>query len=75
MFDLNQFIAKEITKRSQSMFLTDIEANASELKQKIEGKTLLVIGGAGSIGSSFIQAMAETPLTNPTAFSHAVHCS
>ena len=57
MFDLNQFISKEITKRSQSMFLTDIEANASELKQKIEGKILLVIGGAGSIGSSFIQAI------------------
>ncbi|MCI9024372.1 MAG: polysaccharide biosynthesis protein [Dorea sp.] len=57
MFDLNQFISKEITRRPQSMFLRDIEANRSELRQKIEGKTALVIGGAGSIGSSFVRAM------------------
>ena len=57
MFDLNQFISKEITRRSQSMFFRDIEANRSELGQKIEGKTVLVIGGAGSIGSSFVRAI------------------
>ncbi len=57
MFDLDQFISKEITRRPQSMFLRDIEANRSELRQKIEGKTALVIGGAGSIGSSFVRAM------------------
>lgn len=57
MFDLNQFISKEITRRPQSMFLRDIEANRSELRQKIEGKTALVIGGAGSIGSSFVRSM------------------
>ena len=57
MFDLNQFISKEITRRYQSMFFRDIEANRSELGQKIEGKTVLVIGGAGSIGSSFVRAI------------------
>lgn len=57
MFDLNQFISKEVTKRSQSMFLTDIEANTDKLKQKIQEKSVLVVGGAGSIGSSFIHAI------------------
>lgn len=57
MFDLNQFINKYVTKRSQSMFLDDIMNNQAELTNKIEGKTVLVIGGAGSIGSSFIKAV------------------
>lgn len=57
MFDLNQFIGKYVTKRPQSMFLNDIEDNRGELTKKIEGKTVLVIGGAGSIGSSFIKAI------------------
>ena len=39
------------------MFSPDIETNRGELTEKIEGKTVLVIGGAGSIGSSFIKAL------------------
>lgn len=57
MFDLNRFIGKYVTKRPQSMFLNDIEDNRGELTRKIEGKSVLVIGGAGSIGSSFIKAI------------------
>lgn len=57
MFDLNHFIGKYVTKRPQSMFLKDIEDNRGELTRKIEGKKVLVIGGAGSIGSSFIKAI------------------
>lgn len=57
MFDLNYFIGKYVTKRTQSMFLKDIEENKEKLVQKIEGKSVLVIGGAGSIGSSFIKAI------------------
>lgn len=57
MFNLNEFIGKYVTKRSQSMFLQDIEENRDELTRKIEGKSVLVIGGAGSIGSSFIKAI------------------
>lgn len=57
MFNLNEFISKYVTKRSQSMFLKDIEENREELTRKIEGKSVLVIGGAGSIGSSFIKAI------------------
>ncbi|MDY5994497.1 MAG: polysaccharide biosynthesis protein, partial [Succinivibrio sp.] len=57
MFDLNKFIGTYVTKRPKSMFLDDIENNKEELIKKIEGKTVLVIGGAGSIGSSFIKAV------------------
>ena len=57
MFNLEQFINKYVTKRSTSMFYPDIEANKETLTQKIEGKSVLVIGGAGSIGSSFIKAI------------------
>lgn len=57
MFELNSFISKYVTKRQQSMFLGDIEANKVRLTEKIEGKSILVIGGAGSIGSSYIKAV------------------
>lgn len=57
MFDLDLFIAKYVTKRENSMFSIDIENNKENLIRKIEGKTVLVIGGAGSIGSSFIKAI------------------
>lgn len=57
MFKLDQFISKHITKRSESMFSTDIDNNCSHLSQKIKDRTVLVIGGAGSIGSSFIKAI------------------
>lgn len=57
MFDLDTFIGKYVTKRNQSMFIADIEANKEQLSKKIAGKSVLVIGGAGSIGSSFIKAI------------------
>lgn len=57
MFDLDKFIGNYVTKRSQSMFLKDIENNKEHLIKRIEGKSVLVIGGAGSIGSSFIKAI------------------
>lgn len=57
MFDLKKFIGEYVTKRPQSMFLKDIEANKDTLSNKIRGKSVLVIGGAGSIGSSFIKVL------------------
>ena len=59
MFELNSFISKYVTKRPDSMFLGDIEKNADKLTEKIEGKSILVIGGAGSIGSSYIKSVLE----------------
>ena len=57
MLDLDKFISECVTERSESLFLKDIEANRDALSREIEGKKVLVIGGAGSIGSSFIRAV------------------
>ena len=57
MFNLNKFIADSVTLRSVSMFAVDIETNKEKLTCEIKGKTVCVIGGAGSIGSSFIKAI------------------
>lgn len=57
MFNLEGFINQYVTKRPSSMFRPDIEKNSAALTAKIEGKKVLVIGGAGSIGSSFIKAL------------------
>ncbi len=57
MFDLSKFISEKVIKRKQSMFLKDIKINENKIAEKIAGKTVLVIGGAGSIGSSFIRAV------------------
>ena len=57
MFNLQQFIANHVTHRSASMFVADIECNRATLQAEIEDKSVCVIGGAGSIGSSFIKAM------------------
>ena len=57
MFNLDKFISDSVTKRPVSMFAADIEANKDTLTKEIKGKSVCVIGGAGSIGSSFIKAV------------------
>lgn len=57
MFNLDKFISDFVTKRPVSMFALDIEANKKTLSQEIKDKKVCVIGGAGSIGSSFIKAI------------------
>ena len=57
MFNLDKFIADSVTFRPVSMFAADIEANKETLTQEIKDKKVCVIGGAGSIGSSFIKAV------------------
>ena len=57
--DLSQFIKDHITYRQESFFASDIEKNKEELGQKIGGKRVMVIGGAGTIGSSYIRAILK----------------
>lgn len=57
MFQLDKFISDHVTHRPMSMFAADIEANNDALLRAIQGKRACVIGGAGSIGSSFIKAL------------------
>ena len=59
MFDLYDFIRQYVTKRDSSLFQKDIDACENELSKKISGKTVCVIGGAGSIGSSFVKAILQ----------------
>lgn len=56
MLNIESFISKYVTGRATSLFEKDIRSNSSRLADAISGKTMLVIGGAGSIGSSFIKA-------------------
>ncbi|HKP32976.1 MAG TPA: polysaccharide biosynthesis protein, partial [Chitinophagaceae bacterium] len=57
LFNIEKFIGEKITGRTRSLLADDIAANSKELAEKISGKSVLVIGGAGTIGSSFIKAM------------------
>jgi FlaA1/EpsC-like NDP-sugar epimerase len=59
IIDIPKFINEYITKRSISLFASDIEKYSSQLTEKIEGKNVLVIGGAGTIGSSYIKAVLK----------------
>ena len=57
MFQLDTFIAKHVTGRDESLFAADLAANETQLRDAIAGRSVLVIGGAGTIGSSFIRAL------------------
>lgn len=57
MFKLDQFINQCVTGRNYSLFQRDIENSNDILAKKIENRSVLVIGGAGTIGSSFIRAI------------------
>lgn len=56
-FNINTFIKEKVTGRKKGFFDQDIEANQSKLSQEIQDKTILVIGGGGTIGSNYIKAI------------------
>lgn len=57
LFNTEDFIKRHITYRPDSLFQQDIENFSDRLLKEISGKSVLVIGGAGTIGSSFIKAL------------------
>lgn len=57
LLDIPDFIDKHITKRAASLFEEDVLSHEAALKSNIRGKSILVIGGAGTIGSNYIKAM------------------
>ncbi|MGR7813255.1 polysaccharide biosynthesis protein [Lacinutrix undariae] len=59
LIDIPNFIKTYITKRQKSLFENDIETHKAVLSEKIAGKSVLVIGGAGTIGSSYIKAILK----------------
>ena len=54
--NISDFIKNYVTKREKSFFSNDLKNNKEKLTKEIEGKSILVIGGAGTIGSSYIKA-------------------
>ena len=57
LFSVDKFISKYVTERDESLFKSDLEAFDQTLRKATEGKKALVIGGAGTIGFSFIKAL------------------
>lgn len=53
------FVKEHVIERDQSLFASDILARHDELEREIKGKSVLVVGGAGSIGSSFIKEVLK----------------
>ncbi|MDP3442588.1 MAG: hypothetical protein Q8T08_06955, partial [Ignavibacteria bacterium] len=53
-FNLDNFISTYVTKRAESLLADDLIKYNTELNKRINGKKVLVIGGAGTIGSSYI---------------------
>ncbi|MCH5598736.1 SDR family NAD(P)-dependent oxidoreductase [Niabella ginsengisoli] len=59
VFNIEKFIGEAITHRSESLFADDLKSFEVKLRTEIEGKKVLVIGGAGTIGSSYIRALVK----------------
>src|ERR1035437_3073557 len=60
-FNLNvdTFIRDHITFRKESLLNPDFEKYQTTLQTRISNKSVLVIGGAGTIGSSYIKAILK----------------
>ena len=58
-FSLVNFIKTYVTNRQESLLSADYKLYNHELNKRINGKNVLVIGGAGSIGSSYIKAILK----------------
>ncbi len=56
-FLIEKFISDNITGRQESLFAKDLKRYHNEIEAGIKDKSILVIGGAGTIGSSFIKTV------------------
>lgn len=55
-FNIEKFVRKYMTKRPESLLKADFEKYADKMHAAIDGKKMLVIGGAGTIGSNYVKA-------------------
>jgi FlaA1/EpsC-like NDP-sugar epimerase len=53
---LDDFL-QQVTGRERSLFADDLASHEPTLRREIAGKSVLVIGGAGTIGSNFIKEL------------------
>ena len=61
--DLDHFICNYVTKRTESLLKPDLEKYHAELEQRLSGRSVMVVGGAGTIGSSYIKAILKFNLS------------
>lgn len=54
--NISEFIKSYVINREKSLFHNDLINNKEKLTKEIKGKSILVIGGAGTIGSSYIKS-------------------
>jgi FlaA1/EpsC-like NDP-sugar epimerase len=55
--ELDRFISENVINREVSLFQEDINARKADLTSACNGKSFLIIGGAGTIGSNYIKAI------------------
>ena len=55
-FDIERFVRKYMTRRPESLLKADFERHADRMHAAIDGRRMLVIGGAGTIGSNYVKA-------------------
>ena len=55
-FDIEAFVRTCVTKRAESLLAADFAKFSDEMHRRIDGKRMLVIGGAGTIGSNYVKA-------------------
>ena len=58
-FDIESFVRTYMTKRPESLLAEDFRRNDAELHRRIDGRRVLVIGGAGTIGSHYVKAILK----------------
>lgn len=54
--DINA-VVQQVTGRRESLFSEDWAIRSNEFREKVSGSRILVIGGAGTIGASFIRRL------------------
>jgi FlaA1/EpsC-like NDP-sugar epimerase len=57
LFNVDRFISERITGRKESLLAEDFRLHRKDLLESVQGRNVLVIGGAGTIGSSYIKSL------------------
>ena len=55
-FDIEKFVRAHVTKRAASLLADDLRRFDAEMHSGLDGKRILVVGGAGTIGSNYVKA-------------------
>ena len=61
-FNLEEFISNFVTGRTRSLLEEDLNNYSDSLENKLSNRSVLVIGAAGTIGSSFIKSILRYPV-------------